>query len=174
MHFCGSAIFSAVSILNERHIVVLEVNSAALFLFQDTLKCEYYLVSCALQRLTWTSCLAIWSEIIHVNSQSQAVDLWKNETSDGKQKEIARSRNNLSRKIQIFFELPLFSSNSSEGLVRKSKITGTPEENEDIYSVVHRSVSDPFVPIHRRIRKESFEPMINASSFSFDHNKEAM
>ena len=77
-------------------------------------------------------------------------------------------------KSKCFFELPLFSSNSSEGLVRKSKITGTPEENEDIYSVVHRSVSDPFVPIHRRIRKESFEPMINASSFSFDHNKEAM
>ena len=103
MHFCGSAIFGAVSVLNERHTVVLEVNSAALFLFQDTLKCEYYLVSCALQRLTWTSCLAIWSEIIHVNSQSHAVDLWKNETSNGKRKEIARSRNNLSRKIQMFF-----------------------------------------------------------------------
>ena len=92
------------SICSKReNTVVLEVNSAALFLFQDTLKCEYYLVSCALQRLTWTSCLAIWSEIIHVNSQSHAVDLWKNETSNGKRKEIARSRNNLSRKIQMFF-----------------------------------------------------------------------
>ena len=31
---------------------------------------EYYLVSCTLQTLTWTLCLAIWSEIIRVISQS--------------------------------------------------------------------------------------------------------
>ena len=52
MHFCGSAIFGAVSVLKDRHTVVLEVNSATLFLCQDTMGCEYYLVSCALQTLT--------------------------------------------------------------------------------------------------------------------------
>ena len=52
MHFCGSAIFGAVSVLKDRHTVVLEANSATLFLFQDTMGCEYFLVSCALQTLT--------------------------------------------------------------------------------------------------------------------------
>ena len=32
--------------------------------------CEYYLVSCTSQTLSWTLCLAIWSEIIRVISQS--------------------------------------------------------------------------------------------------------
>ena len=37
----------------------------------------------------------------------------------------------------------------------KSKITVTAAENVDIYSVVHRSLSDPFLPSHRRRREGS-------------------
>ena len=47
------------------------------------------------------------------------------------------------------FELPLFSFNSVEDLVRKNKISGTPTETVNTYSVVHRSLSDPFVPTYR-------------------------
>lgn len=76
-------------------------------------------------------------------SQPRAVALWKGETSDGKQREIPRSINNLFLSCHFF---------SLEGLVRKSKITGTLAENVDIYSV-HPSLGDPFVPSYRRIRK---------------------
>ena len=48
------------------------------------------------------------------------------------------------------FEQQLFSTNSSEALVTKSKITGTRAETVDISSVVHCTLSDPFVPTHRQ------------------------
>lgn len=41
-------------------------------------------------------------------------------------------------------------------LVSEISFTGTPAENVDIHLVVHRSLSNPFVPIHRRIRKVRF------------------
>ena len=167
MHFCGSAIFGAVSVLKDRHTVVLEVNSAILFLCQDAMGCEYYLVSCALQTLTWNSCLAILPEIDRVNSQSQAVDLWKDETSDGKQKEIPRLRYNLSRKTRMFFRVPTFLLELPGGSC---------QEKQD-----HRNSRRkcghlfPCASLHKRPicthssshkKGWSFEPMINAGSFS--------
>ena len=62
----------------------------------------------------------------------RAVALWKDEIGNEKQAKILRSSDNLSRKTKVF-ELPLISSNSLKDLVRKSKITGTPAENMDIY-----------------------------------------
>ena len=58
------------------------------------------------------------------------------------------------------FERLLFSSNSLKKLVRKSKITGTPAENVDMYSVLHRSVSDPFLPTNL-VRMSSYEDTPN-------------
>ncbi|RMX43129.1 hypothetical protein pdam_00006851 [Pocillopora damicornis] len=60
----------------------------------------------------------------------------------------------LFQKNSKVFGLPL-SSNSLYNLVRKSKITGAPAESVDIYSFMHRSLSDPFVPTHRRKREGS-------------------
>ena len=51
------------------------------------------------------------------------------------------------------FELPITSQTPGRILSGKAS---TPEENMAIYiySVVYRSLSDPFVPTHRRIRKD--------------------
>ncbi|RMX39312.1 hypothetical protein pdam_00017862, partial [Pocillopora damicornis] len=69
----------------------------------------------------------------------QAVALWKDEISDERHEEIP----SIQWPWHEVFELPLF---SLKDLVRKGKITGTPTETVDISSVVHRSLSDPFVP----------------------------
>ena len=82
-----------------------------------------------------------------------AVALWKDETSDEKYEEIPRSSDSLFEKNPKVFKPSNFSLNSLEDLVRKSKITGTPVETVDINSVVYRSFSDLFVPIHLRRRK---------------------
>ena len=66
---------------------------------------------------------------------------------------LTRLGDSLFEKNPKVCELPLFSSNSLEDLVRKSKITGTLTETENMYSVAHRCLSDPFVPTHRRRRK---------------------
>ena len=47
---------------------------------------------------------------------------------------------------------------------------GTPEENVDMQSVLHRSFSDPSVPFNHRIRKGS----VISAFVRIDHNKEAM
>lgn len=47
------------------------------------------------------------------------------------------------RKIQTFLSFLLEVLGESVG---KGKTTGTPAETVDIYSVVHRSLSNPFVP----------------------------
>ena len=68
------------------------------------------------------------------------------------------------------FERLLFSENSLKKLVRKSKITGTPAENVDIYSVLHRSVSDPFLPTNlvrmSELRRYSKQTLSNIGSKS--------
>ena len=68
---------------------------------------------------------------------------------------LTRLGDSLFEKNPKVCELRLFSSNSLEDLVRKSKITGTLAETEDMYSVAHRILSDPFVPTHRRRGKGS-------------------
>ena len=66
------------------------------------------------------------------------------------------------------FKLTLSSTNFLEDLVRKSNFTGTPAETMDIYSDMHRSFCNPFVPHDLSSQKKglSFEPIINADSFS--------
>ena len=51
--------------------------------------------------------------------------------------------------------MPLFSSNSLADLVRKRHISGTLAETVDMYAVVLRSLSHPFLPTYRRRRKDS-------------------
>ena len=77
---------------------------------------------------------------------------WKDEISGEKHEEITMSNDSLFDNNPKVQELPLFSSNSLEDFVWKSKITGTLAEIEDISSVVHRLLSDLFVPTHRRRR----------------------
>ena len=81
-----------------------------------------------------------------------------------KHEEISSSSDSLFEKNPKVFELQFFFSNSLKDPVRKSKITGTPAANVDISSVVHRSLSDQFVPFI--VTGFSFEPIINADSFS--------
>lgn len=50
------------------------------------------------------------------------------------------------RKIERFFEVPLFSSNSLADLVRKRHISGTLAETVDMYTGVLRSFSYSFIP----------------------------
>ena len=63
--------------------------------------------------------------------------LWKDEISDEKHKEIPRSSDSLSEKNPKVFELQLFSLNSKEDLVRKSKIMGTLSETVDLKKNLH-------------------------------------
>ena len=51
--------------------------------------------------------------------------------------------------------MPLFSSNSLADVVRKRHISGTLAETVDMYAVVLRSLSHPFLPTYRRRRKGS-------------------
>ena len=57
------------------------------------------------------------------------------------------------RKKPKVCKLSLFFSNSLEDLIRKSKISRAPAETEDMYLVVHRSLSGLSVPTHLRRRK---------------------
>ena len=84
------------------------------------------------------------------NCLYRTVALWKDEISEGKHEEIPRSSDSLFENDPKVFERPLFSLNSLEDLVSKIKIRRTPAETVDLYSVVHCSLSNPFVPYHRR------------------------
>ena len=65
-------------------------------------------------------------------------------------REIPKSSDGLFENNPKIFVLPLFSSNSLEG---KRQITESPAGTVGIHSLVHRSLSDPFVPTHSRRRK---------------------
>ena len=79
------------------------------------------------------------------NCLYRTVALWKDEISEGKHEEIPRSSDSLFENDPKVFERPLFSLNSLEDLVSKIKIRRTPAETVDLYSVVHCSLSNPFV-----------------------------
>ena len=67
------------------------------------------------------------------------------------------------------FELQFFFSNSLKDPVKKNKIAGTPTETVDISSVVRRPLRDQFVSLI--VTGFSFEPIINADSFSLIKKK---
>ena len=67
-----------------------------------------------------------------------------------KYEEIPMSSDSLFEKNPKIFVLPLFSSNSLE---EKRQITESPAGTVGIYSLVHRSISDPFVPMYPWRRK---------------------
>ena len=69
--------------------------------------------------------------------------------------EISWSGDSFFEKNRKVFEVPLFSSNSLADLVRKRHISGTLAETVDMYAVVLRSLSHPFLPTYRRRRKGS-------------------
>ena len=100
----------------------------------------------------------------------------KDEDSDEKYVEISRSSESLLEKKLKVFKLTLSSTNFLEDIVRKSNFTGTPAETMDIYSDVHRSFCNPFVPHDLSSQKKglSFEPIISAGSFSLITTKKAM
>ena len=80
----------------------------------------------------------------------RTVARWKNEINDEIHEEIPKSSDSLFEKNPKICVLPLFSSNSLE---EKRQITESPAGTVGIYSLVHRSISDPFVPRHPRRRK---------------------
>ena len=75
---------------------------------------------------------------------------WKNEINDEKHEEIPKSSDSLFEKNPKICVLPLFSSNSLE---EKRQITESPAGTVGIYSLVHRSISDPFLPMYPWRRK---------------------
>ena len=96
----------------------------------------------------------------------RAVALWKDEISDGKHEEISSSSDSLFEKkskglwvVTFLLELPEGSRQE------KQDHGGTPEEPVDISSVLHRSLRDQFVSLVVT-GGFSFEPIINADSFS--------
>ena len=67
-HFCGSEIFGAVSVRNDRHTIVLQVNSATYILSKILWGGNVIWLAVLYKTLTWNLRLAIWSEIIRVIS----------------------------------------------------------------------------------------------------------
>ena len=86
-----------------------------------------------------------------------------------KHEEIPSSSDSLFEKNPKVFELQFFFSNSLKDPVKKNKIAGTPTETVDISSVVRRPLRDQFVSII--VTGFSFEPIINADSFSLIKTK---
>ena len=96
----------------------------------------------------------------------RAVALWKDEISDGKHEEISSSNDSLFEKKSKGLWVVTFLLELPEGSWQeKQDHGGTPEETVDISSVLHRSLRDQFVSLVVT-GGFSFEPIINADSFS--------
>ena len=96
----------------------------------------------------------------------RAVALWKDEISDGKHEEISSSSDSLFEKKSKGLWVVTFLLELPEGSWQeKQDHGGTPEETVDISSVLHRSLRDQFVSLVVT-GGFSFEPIINADSFS--------